>query len=265
MKQKNKTGNRNIHLSIVSHGQWHLIKHLLDDLNALEIKEKIQVTLTINIAETIDDCAGFSFPVHIIKNETPQGFGANHNQAFNEPVYLSQRDFFFVINPDVRIKQDILAELCFQLESDSSVGVVAPLVLNNYGNIEDSVRVLPTPWLILKKLLRQQKVHCVNNLDECFRPDWIAGMFMGFRSIVFKEMLGFDERFFLYYEDVNLCSRLWLKGYHVQVDPHLRIIHNAQRSSHRDLKFLKWHLTSMMQFFFSRVFRQVWQFHRRRK
>jgi GT2 family glycosyltransferase len=80
---------------------------------------------------------------------------------------------------------------------------------------------------------------------------------MLFPRQVFEQLHGFDERYFLYYEDVDMCGRLQLAGYKVAVCPQAQIVHHAQRSSHRSLKYLRWHLASMLRFFFSPVYRQL--------
>jgi GT2 family glycosyltransferase len=81
-----------------------------------------------------------------------------------------------------------------------------------------------------------------------FSPDWIAGMFMLFRSELFREVGGFDERYFLYYEDVDLCFRLRQHGYEVILVPDARAVHFAQRQSHRNLRYLLWHVRSLVRF-----------------
>jgi hypothetical protein len=81
-------------------------------------------------------------------------------------------------------------------------------------------------------------------------PDWVAGMFMLFRREVFAEMSGFDERYFLYYEDVDLCRRLRRRGYDVRLVPTVTAVHDARRESRRSLRHLRWHLASMARFLF---------------
>jgi GT2 family glycosyltransferase len=90
--------------------------------------------------------------------------------------------------------------------------------------------------------------------DIPFFPDWVGGMCMVFPVAVFKQLGGFDQRYFLYYEDVDLCGRLKLSGYHAVVCPQATVIHHAHRSSHRQLKYLRWHLASMLRFFLSSVY-----------
>ena len=78
-------------------------------------------------------------------------------------------------------------------------------------------------------------------------------MFMVFRATVFRELGGFDERYFLYYEDVDLCWRLHRKKLRAAILPTVRATHDARRTSHRSLRYLRWHTASMLRFFARRA------------
>ena len=80
-------------------------------------------------------------------------------------------------------------------------------------------------------------------------PCWIGGMFMGFRTSVFQEIGGFDQRYFMYLEDVDICATLWAAGYEVAIDTENSVIHYAQRGSRRDPKLFLFHLTSYIKYF----------------
>jgi len=255
---------RDICLSIVSHGQANLANVLLQDLNTLSSKHRFFVILTLNIPEeqamyTHD----YAFPVCIIENSEPQGFGENHNQAFQ--AHGGKAPFFFVLNPDLRVQEDIFAGCSEALQHDASIGVIAPKVVNEQGALEDSMRELPTAFILGKKLLGKyhgkQEMYCKQ--DMCY-PDWVAGMCMGFRQDFFRMLGGFDEAYFLYYEDVDLCSRVWLSGKKVCVQQQCQVIHQAQRESHRNLSYMKWHVSSILRFLTSSVYRKVKKLHHHR-
>ena len=124
---------------------------------------------------------------------------------------------------------------------------------------------LPTAFILGKKLLGKyhgkQEMYCKQ--DMCY-PDWVAGMCMGFRQDVFRMLGGFDEAYFLYYEDVDLCSRVWLSGKKVCVQQQYQVIHQAQRESHRNLRYMKWHVSSILRFLTSSVYRKVKKLHHHR-
>lgn len=233
-----------ISISIVSHLQGGLVQSLLDDLAACVAPDRIEVILTVNASESLPFAAtDFRFPLRIILNEAPKGFGANHNAA----ARAAAGEYFCVLNPDIRLTADPFPALISGL-SDISVGVASPLVVGTEGQIEDSARHFPTPFSIARKLFT-----CARRPDYAIGtaviyPDWIAGMFMLWRAETFRKIGGFDEGFFLYYEDVDICARLRRTGFRVLLVPAVQVTHYAQRASHRSLRYLRWHLTSMLRF-----------------
>lgn len=230
--------------------QAAMVKALLGDLDRYCNTCPLEVLLTLNLPETLPFVSGdFSFPVIVQVNRAPRGFSANHNHAFTK----SSGELFCVMNPDIRLDEDVFAALDACLQG-AAVGVAAPLVLDENGATEDSARFFPTPFRILCKALGGCRGCDYVVKDEVVFPDWVAGMFMLFRREVFEELGGFDERYFLYYEDVDLCARLRLHGYEAVLCPSARVSHHARRSSHRNIRYLRWHLASMLRFFLSPPF-----------
>jgi N-acetylglucosaminyl-diphospho-decaprenol L-rhamnosyltransferase len=241
-------------ISIISHKQAHLVLQLLSDIQRFCLLRNPEVTVTINVEEEIPFREqDFDYRIRIIKNECPKGFGANHNQAF----HWSPSDFFCIANPDVRLVQDPF-ELLTPLTADRNIGVIAPMIMNRDHRKEDSARRLPTPIRLIKRIFSPKKE---NRLDYCMDrtcyPDWLAGIFMVFPRDVFEAINGFDERYFLYFEDVDLCCRLKLAGYKVVLEPSIAVVHEARRDSHHHLRYLLWHTFSGIRFFFSPVFRKA--------
>ena len=234
-----------ISISVVSHLQGGLVKALLDDLAACVAPERIEVILTVNVDENLPYAAtGFRFPLRIIRNAVPKGFGANHNAA----ARVAAGEHFCVMNPDIRLAVDPFPALISGL-SDISVGVASPLIVGPEGQIEDSARLFPTPFSIARKLFTRVRRPDYVIGQAVVYPDWIAGMFMLWRADVFRQLGGFDEGFFLYYEDVDICARLRRAGFRVLLVPAVKVTHYAQRASHRNVRYLRWHLTSMFRYF----------------
>jgi GT2 family glycosyltransferase len=244
--------NNRISISLISHGQIALAKHVLDDLHAYCADDIAEVLLTINMAETVSlSLEHFAFPIRVLRNASPKGFGANHNAAFR----LVKGDFFCVLNPDIRLTDNPFPALV-ELAERERVGVVAPRICNGAGEREDSARCFPTLRELLGKFFGGKSAAVPDTAGVC-APDWVAGMFMLFPTSVFREMNGFDERYFLYYEDVDLCARLALAGYKRLVCPDVRVVHEARRSSHRDVRYAWMHVQSILRFFSSDVYRRV--------
>jgi GT2 family glycosyltransferase len=230
-------------VSIVSHGQGAVAQQLLNDLYRLT--NVSCVILTQNIPEACPTLPLSRRPqVRLIKNASPLGFGVNHNRAFS----FCETRFFAVLNPDVRLIEDP-----FHILSQALVfvggSIIAPTVKNSDGVCENNTRRFPTPLRVASKIfsIRDDRLR-----PEGFNPqavDWAAGMFLVFASSVYGEVGGFDEGYFLYYEDVDICTRVWRSGGRVLLHPGVTVIHDAQRASHKSLRYLRWHVSSMLRYF----------------
>lgn len=207
--------------------------------------EVAQIIVTRNVPEVFELPADGR--VIVIDNPVPKGFGANHNAAFKH----CRQPFFCPLNPDIELVADPFPQLIGLLERDESVALAAPLVLSPSGALEDSVRNFPTLTSLLKKLFSGADGRYSVTLGQPpFSPEWVAGMFMLFNSRNYARFGGFDECFFLYYEDVDICVRAWKAGMRIFVCPSVSVVHDARRDSHRSLQHLRWHLTSMARYFF---------------
>jgi N-acetylglucosaminyl-diphospho-decaprenol L-rhamnosyltransferase len=235
---------------VVSHAQGQLVQDLLEDLkgcNAVPFK----VVLTLNVPEQLPfDAAALPFPVRVMRNAAPRGFGANHNAAFA----ACEERFFCVLNPDIRLPLDPFPVLLSRLE-DPAIAAVAPLIRNPAGELEDHARPFPTLPLLFRKLVERQNPR--RPVSEPFQPDWIAGMFMLFRRDAFAAVGGFDEGYFMYYEDVDLCARLRAAGMRVEVNPAASAVHDARRASRRNLRHMLWHASSVTRFLGKRLLRKA--------
>jgi len=232
-----------ITLSIVSHGQASLIRLLLEDLAKL-IQLNFEVLITINIPEDESPYQGHPFPLRIIRNVEPKGFGANHNAAFLQ----STNEWFAVVNPDIRIQLQDLRILLSPFESEK-VGAVAPIVISGEGKIEDSARRFPTLIRFAKRILLRQRDPDYKVEAIPYPVDWVAGMFVVYRRDAYQKIGGFDDvRFFMYLEDADICCRLKKSGWQTMINPHVQVIHIAQRASRRDLKHMRWHAVSALRY-----------------
>lgn len=230
-----------ITVSIVSHGHGDMVSRLIRQL--LNTPEISSVILTLNVTESL--VLPVDKRITVLENSQPLGFGANHNAAFRQ----CETPFFCVLNPDIELIGNPLRLLSEELNS-SDAGLCAPLVLNSGGAEEDSVREFITPWrMVLRKLGVASGNAKLSVGESSFCPDWVAGMFMLFKTEAFRRVNGFDESYFMYCEDVDICTRLWQAGLPVLLCPKEQVIHHAQRASRRDLRHLRWHLVSMFRYF----------------
>lgn len=234
-----------ITVSIVSHGQLALILPLLEQLERHCASVVARVVLTVNIPEP-DLLAGrtWCFPLVRIDNAQARGFGANHNAAFAKDAARGASDWFLVLNPDMRFDADVLTPLLRHAQAQD--GLLAPRIVEPGKRGPEAHRRLITPAEILAR--RQP------GYPTPAQPDWIPGLFMLFRNAAYRAIGGFDERFFMYGEDFDICARLRLAGWQIRIAEHLQACHEAQRASHRSARHLRWHLGSLARVWLSAAF-----------
>jgi N-acetylglucosaminyl-diphospho-decaprenol L-rhamnosyltransferase len=235
-----------INLSIVSHGHGEVLRTLLTDLNCYRGIHTLKIFLTLNspALETISKNEIFKiahWPLEIFYNGQMQGFSKNHNTAFT----MSEPGVWCVVNPDISFNATELDKLVYLLSSNRT-GLVFPMQVNRLLNKLDYRRTLVTPFSLLKRYL-------LRTAEASSSSDWVSGSFMAFRTDVFQEIGGFDEKFFLYCEDVDICLRLQLAGYKM-VEADFSVIHDTRRSTLKKWNHLKLHLVSLLKLWCSRVF-----------
>jgi N-acetylglucosaminyl-diphospho-decaprenol L-rhamnosyltransferase len=243
-------------ISIVSHGQTEFVEKLLVDIQSLQSEAIEIVVLTLNLDSepipknfALKDGLGTKI---LIRNKQSKGFGENHNAAFRRVRDDHQFDgsncLWIVLNPDIRLyERDCLTRLVDAFDVD--VDLVAPAVFEN-DKRADSARGLYTPLAAINGFLGKAR-----NFQN--PPDWLAGMFLMVRAPTFARLGGFDERYFMYCEDVDLCLRIQLAGQRIKYVDTVRVDHEAQRDSHRSLIALCRHLHSAILLWVNPVF---WQF-----
>jgi N-acetylglucosaminyl-diphospho-decaprenol L-rhamnosyltransferase len=234
-------------VSIVSHNEGSEVEELLGCIEKYCLKNLV-VVITLNVDEQLSfKESDFSFPIFIVRNQRLKGFGANHNQAFT----CMDSKYFCVLNTDVYFFEDPFSNLINNTNSNE-IGVVAPIVYNKNDQLQDSARKLPTPFKLLQRRLMKRNEYLP---PESIRyVDWIAGFFMLFESEQFKKLGGFNEKYYLYCEDVDICSRIWLSGRKVAWNSNVAIYHDAKRRSHEYLYYFAHHIRSLLLLFCSKVY-----------
>lgn len=238
-------------LSIISHGHSEMLSQLLDDLRRVcRARERaggeLEILLTFNLAGEDRSwlAAYYDLPLRIHVNEYPLGFGANQNAAFRR----SACEDFAIVNPDIRLLDLDIGLLQSALRSNGA-GAIAPRVVDGVGRLQDSARQFPSLLRLAKRTVTGRRDPEYPDVAAAQRVDWVAGMFVLFRREAWASVGGFDERYFMYFEDVDLCRRLQEQGWSVIYDGAMSVQHDAQRASHRDRRHLAWHVRSAIRFF----------------
>jgi GT2 family glycosyltransferase len=236
----------NITASVVSHGHAEETGQLLDRLAALPPPGARRVIVTLNVPDprALGDwrAARWPFDLALVENARPAGFGANHNRAMRLDHERGASDLFAVLNPDLRWRRDPFAPMRALLAGSPRVGLVYPAQRDSQGRPQDSERLAPTParlWARYRPGGRRLE------LAPGQPPDWVNAAFMLLRREALASVGGFDERYHMYCEDVDLCLRLQLAGWQLARAGDAVVEHRARRASHRDARHLAWHLSSL--------------------
>jgi N-acetylglucosaminyl-diphospho-decaprenol L-rhamnosyltransferase len=247
--------SQQIVISIVSHRQGKLVQELLSDLESIQSENVYLVILTLNTPEEpVPEIWGkpTRWGKKLVRNISQQGFGANHNAAFRyalqESANRSAGFLWAVVNPDIRITDTTLFDTLSEAFDDKTF-LVAPAVIEK-GEIAASARSLYTPFEAIRGYLGYER-------KLASTPDWIAGMFLVFTSRAYSELKGFDERYFLYCEDVDICLRIQNGSGKILYVPSAHVNHEARRMSHKSRSALRMHLVSAIKLWTSKAF---WQF-----
>jgi GT2 family glycosyltransferase len=239
-------------LSIVSHGDYENLQKLLESVRKYEEEETLQIIITDNLGNDLPALDPFGWAsLTVLRNPKEEGFARNHNRAFRHAT----GKYFCVLNPDIIFSQSIFPFLSKRLEEQDAL--ISPLIFDSKNTLQDSFRQYPTPYrLFRRKLPGYRFTPLLPDKQGVIHPDWIAGMFLFLRSESYRLLGGFDEKFYLYFEDVDICARARGLGLPPLVDSRLRIQHNAQRTSRKNIRFFLWHLQSAFRFFTSDVYRK---------
>lgn len=179
--------------------------------------------------------------VKLIENRTNVGFGRANNQG----VSASTGEYLLIINPDAVVAEDTVKRMLEFSEKHPESGASSCKVLNADGTLQKSCRrSFPTPWVAFTKisglsfLFPRTKMFGKYNLTylnpgECHEVDAIGGSFMFIPRAVFKKVGGFDEDYFMYGEDLDLCYKIKKAGYKIYYNPETTAIHFKGESTRR--------------------------------
>ena len=156
-----------------------------------------------------------------------------YSKAINIGVNKSKYSTIITMNPDVVIYEDTIVNMYDYFKENNNAGVLGCKVLNTNKSFQlSSRRKLPTLNVILPYLLKFHYLGFTNNYnymelskDKIHLVDSVSGAFMMFSKKVYNLVDGFDERFFLYFEDTDFCLKVKNKGYNIIYYPLSKIIH----------------------------------------
>ncbi|CAN5193947.1 N/A [soil metagenome] len=166
--------------------------------------------------------------VRLIENKENGGFA----KGINIGVTKAKGEYLLFLNSDAELMDDNLLRLLAHFEQ-KKVGVVGGLLSNANGSAQRSSGKFYTLAQVFLTLLLGDKGEQLMQSHSIQETDWVSGGFMLMRKELFEELGGFDENFFMYVEDMELCYRVKLKKYTVLINPTVRVLHVGHGSSNR--------------------------------
>ena len=185
-----------------------------------------------------------------------KGYGAGHNIAIKKAIEDGV-SYHVVLNPDIYWTDDVIGELVNYLDKHSDVGQIMPKVYYPDGRLQYLCKLVPTPMdLIFKRFLpakwTEKRLHKFQlrftGYNKVMNVPYLSGCFMFFRVSALKDIGLFDERFFMYPEDIDITRRMHAK-YRTIFYPFVSIVHAHAAASKTSRKMLMVHIVNMVKYF----------------
>lgn len=230
----------------------------IEEYTSIDISKKIYIVDNgTNISKENETKDFISFiskykDIEYINTNSNLGFGKGHNQVLD----LIDSDYHAIVNPDIILCEDSFSKIINWMNNNNDVGMVIPKIVDESGNIQEVYRKELTLFdvfnrRILKGLFKKRyNNHVMKNMDytKPFQVPFGQGSFLVIRTKLFKELKGFDENYFMYVEDADLCKRVNQTSKLVYY-PETRVIHKWKKESQKDSKLFKYHFQSMEYYF----------------
>jgi GT2 family glycosyltransferase len=250
-------------LSIVTINHHHrgIIENCIESLHALPDKATFELLVVDNTPE--DGLAAWVRAhfsgVAVVSNETPHGYASNANRGMLSAV---RGRYAMMLNPDVVCRPGLLDEMVRFMDRNPQVGMAAPKLVNEDGTLQPSCRRFPKiETLALRflrfdgflKNLRVLREYLMADWDHASESDvdWVTGAVAVFRREALRDAAMMDESYYMYWEDLDLCLRLWHLGWRVAYVPQACAVHAHMRQGvkHPFSKFARGQLTGALSIF----------------
>lgn len=185
------------------------------------------------------------------------GYGSGHNVAIRKALEDGS-EYHVVLNPDIYWTDDVIERLAGFMDENPDCGLVMPKIIYPTGETQFLCKLLPTPMdLIGRRFIPvksyqeshdyQYELHWTG-YDKIMEVPSLSGCFMFMRCSTLKKTGGFDERYFMYAEDLDLCRRIGEVS-RTMFYPGVSVVHEYEKGSYKNKKLLKYHISSIVKYF----------------
>lgn len=241
--------------SIVTfHTKHRDLKRLIDCVQKSPIDELFIIDNSSN--DELREFVNNNSKIHYI-HSINLGYGSGHNVAIKKSIERGAQ-YHIILNPDIYWNDNVVQQLKDYMDNNIDCGLIMPKVLYPNGDNQYLCKLVPTPVdLILRRFIPIKS--WLNKHDYKYEMHWtgydkimevpiLSGCFMMLRCDVIKKVGGFDERYFMYAEDVDLCRRIGEISKTIFY-PHTNIFHEYAKGSYGNKKMLRMHMISITKYF----------------
>lgn len=222
--------------------EYHSIDEIRNSiLSIVSNVEGCEIIVSSNSCYTEEERARIPFIADNVKwvfNSRNGGFA----YAMNEGLKVAKGDFLVIMNPDCVLTSGIVGMLDF-MKKHPEVGAIAPQMKDADGNIQDTAR----PYVSLPRFVKRQAIRVVGKKVSILNPemdytrvqtvDWIIGAFIMVSRKAYETTGGLDDRYFMYAEDLDWCTRIRQKGFEIVYYPRITIIYKGTRRARSRMKY----------------------------
>jgi N-acetylglucosaminyl-diphospho-decaprenol L-rhamnosyltransferase len=255
-----------IHVAIVSHGHESLL--ITSKMGGLQIAgENLRVWVKDNKPSPALSSYCEQHGICYSDAEPGMGFGDNNNfiyRLIQQRIGFKPGDTFVVMNPDITIDPQAIASLAEQMHRDRYPIATINLYRDQQFAVADSnIRRFPDIFSLIRMTIVRSlsQPYDKTGMDMACHVDWASGAFLAFDAMHYSALEGFDPRYFMYFEDVDICYRSQkLLGNGVRYYPALRAIHTA---AHKNRNLISQHASWFFQSFLKFLSRRYFIYDRR--
>jgi len=240
---------------IVYQNNTDILKRCIDSILGTNLKTKVYVVDNCPTDKMRNICSNSK--ISYVPNRANVGYGTGHNVAIGWTLEHIIK-YHLVLNPDIYFEKGTIEKLYDFMENNPDIGLAMPKILYPDGSIQYLCKLLPTPMdLILRRFFPSSKYLDKKNssyelrftgYDKMMDVPYLSGCFMFIRTTALRQVGLFDERFFMYMEDLDLSRRIH-KHYRTVYYPKVCVFHQYEKGSYHNWKLLGYHLLSAIKYF----------------
>lgn len=244
-----------VFISVVSHNQGDLINDIGTVEKLSNIDNIILVIKSNTVLDDFSDIISKSNNIYWLNESYGLGFGENNNYVYQycaNHLGMQSDDFFIVMNPDVSVESSVIDKLIFNMHRDSKLLSTINLFKDKqFYEHDPAIRTFPTCSTFIKSFVFGINETIIDKsvITVPCEVDWAAGSFLAFSANHYRDLGGFDRRYFMYCEDIDICWRSCNLGVKLTYYPKLKATHVSRSANRKFLsKHFIWHIKSAVRF-----------------